>query len=174
LHIFLQGPRNIGKSTVILKTLDIISGRSPIALGGFFTWNSGGGDGTAQIFLRPAAVERRDEISLLASFDAALGRMACNLDVFEKTAVRLLAEGANADLIIMDELGFLETDAPFFRKAVHDRLAWDVPVLGVLRQGKDIPWHADIKNSPSVKLFDVTQKNRDALPQELARLLMSR
>ena len=171
MHIFLQGPRNVGKSTAIRKTLDIMSKTTSLSLGGFFTWNGGGE--TARIFLRPAIESRSDEVSLLASFDPAIGRMKCNPDVFEQTAAHLLAESASADLIIMDELGFIETDAPAFRKAVHDTLAGDVPVFGVLRQGKDIPWHDDIKKNPRVRLFDVTQENRDNLPQELARLLHS-
>jgi nucleoside-triphosphatase len=173
LHIFLQGPRNIGKSAAILKTLDIL-GEQPrdIAIAGFYTWNSR--DGGTQIFMRPAAQGREGEIYRLASYNNDRGGLECDFSVFEKAGVNILTESAGADIIVMDELGFLEAGAPAFRKAALDILDGNVPVLGVLRQGKEIPWHDEIKNHPRVSLYDVNEKNRDDLPRELAENLLKR
>ena len=165
MHIFLTGPRSIGKSTVISKTLKILMSRFSLEIGGFFTWNGGVGD--PHIYMRPARSGGEGEIYRLAGFDADKGGLVCDIQVFERDGVRLLSGSADAGLIVMDELGFLESDALCFRKAVLDILAGETPVLGVLRLG-DIPWHREIKRNPLVKLIDVSEKNRDALPQELA------
>lgn len=165
MHIFLQGPRGIGKSTVIRNTLDILTADAPLALGGFFTWNGGMDD--PHIYMRPAAIGREREIYRIASYDAEKGGMACDLSVFEKAGVSILGESAGAALIIMDELGFLEAGAPEFRRAVLKIIGGSAPVLGVLRIG-GIPWHDDIKNDPGVLLAGVTEENRGALPRKLA------
>ena len=171
MHVFLQGPRNIGKSTVIRKTLDILSAPGPVRLGGFFTWN--GGDDDPHIYIAAAesadgSGEDNNRKYRLASFDPERGGLKCDTQIFETIGVELLTDGnADADLLIMDELGFLENSAPKFRRAVLDAIAGSIPVLGVLRLG-DIKWHAEIKRDPSVALYDVNTENRDALPQVLA------
>ena len=73
----------------------------------------------------------------------------------------------------MDELGFLESDAIVFKRTVLSKLAANIPVFGVLRQG-DVPWLACIKRNPKVTLFNVDEKNRDSLPQVLATSLSKR
>jgi len=166
----LQGPKNIGKSTVILETLGLLSAAAPppLSLGGFFTWNNGKAD--PRVYMRPAGAKGGCGAILLARWDFEAGRLACDIRGFEEDGVRILESSKGADLIIMDELGFLESSADKFKRAVFDALAGEAPVLGALRLG-DVPWHRDIKRSPGVALFDVSEENRNALPQELARLL---
>jgi len=151
-----------------MKTLDLLSSQRPLVLGGFFTWNGGRDD--PHVYMRPAHTGKEDEICRLASYDAAKGSLTVNTNAFDERGSRLLAESKGADLIIMDELGFLESDAAVFRRAVMDTLAGGVPVLGVMRLG-DVPWHEAIKRHPSVTIIDVSEKNRNALPQELAAAL---
>ena len=166
MHMFLYGPLNIGKSTVVRKTIDALTENAPLAPSGFFTWN--GGESDPHIYMKPARSGTGQESFRLASWDKTNGGLICDFQAFEQDGVRLLTGLKDADLIIMDELGFLESEAPVFRQAVLDALRGNVPVLGVLRTGKDIPWHDEIKNDPRVALHEVTIKNRDALPQELA------
>lgn len=168
MHIFLQGPKRIGKSTVISKTLDILSSEIPIVPGGFFTWNGGRDD--PHVYMRPVRPGGEGEIYRLASYDFDKGGLAANISAFEEDGVRILSARDGADLIIMDELGFLESKARLFRQAVLETLEGQVPVLGVLRLG-DIPWHEEIKRSPLVSLADVNENSRDYLPRELVSLL---
>jgi len=170
MHIFLQGPRNIGKSTVIRKTLAILTSQKPLAIGGFFTWNCG--EAGKAVYLQSAKNGGEGEVYRIASQDKEKGGLLCDIEVFERDGVRLLIESKDADLVIMDELGFLESDASNFRQAVLDLIAGDIPVYGVLRLG-DVPWHAEIKRNPRIALYDVNEENRDALPKKLADALNS-
>ena len=171
MHIFLQGPRGIGKSTVILRTLDILASGNPLILGGFFTWNGGKTD--PHVYMRPARSGRENEICRLASYDAAKGGLISNISAFDVDGARLLMESKDADLIIMDELGFLESGAEAFKQAVLDTLNGSTPILGVLRLG-GVPWHEEIKRSLSVTIFEVDEKTRETLPQELALSLKNK
>jgi len=170
MHIFLQGPRRVGKSTVIRNALEILQVGSSLSLGGFFTWNGGRED--PHVYMRSAKQENENEIYRVASFKNNTVNLNCSIDVFEQEGVRILNESKEADLIIMDELGFLESNAQIFKQAVLDIIAGDIPVFGVLRLG-DVPWHLAIKRNPSVTLYDVNKENRDALPQKLAAILYS-
>ena len=73
----------------------------------------------------------------------------------------------SADLLLMDELGFLERDALLFQREVIASLDGRTPVLGVLRD-MEIPWHAPILAHPLVKTLRIDEKNRDALPERIA------
>ena len=166
MHVFLQGPRNIGKSTVLCKTLNILSAGEKLVLGGFLTWKDGRKD--PHVYMKPVLSGYEGEIYKIASYDTKIGAMTCDVQVFEQEGVHLLEQSKHADLIIMDELGFLEGKAPGFRNAVLRILAGDVPVFGVLRLG-DIPWFEEIKRNPLVRIYDVNKKNRDELPRQLAK-----
>lgn len=169
MHVFLQGIRNIGKSTVILRTIELLLLRRPLMLGGLFTWNGGKDD--PNVYMRPAGLGCEGEIYNLAKWNTQGGGLVCDTMVFEQVGARILEQSKSADLIIMDELGYLESNAPIFKQAVIDTIYGDIPVLGVLRLG-DVPWHTDIKRYPNITLLDVNEENRDALPQKLAEHIL--
>ena len=170
MHTFLQGERNIGKSTIIRKTLDIIAARNKVGLGGFFTWKND--EAMPLVYMRPAGKPEGNGVFLIAGFDKGTGRMAGDIRMFETEGVRILHDRDGAQLIIMDELGKFESEAPLFRQAVLDTLAGDIPVFGVLRLG-DAPWLDPIRSDKSISLIDVNMYNRDTLPLELAERLMA-
>ena len=170
MHIFLQGARKIGKTTVIKNTIDLLSADTPLVLGGFFTWNGGRGD--PNVYIRPARQAGENEVFRLAGFDAEKGGMISDAETFEQDGVRILEHCADSNLIILDELGFLESGAPLFKRKVLDITGGGIPVLGVLRLG-DVPWHDDIKENPAVKIYDVNENNRDTLPRLLSGILGS-
>lgn len=168
MHIFLQGNRGVGKSTVIRKTLEMLGERMEVSLGGFFTWN--GGENDPNVYLKAARPDIGGEAHRVAYYDAAARRMICDKNVFESAGARILDESADADLILMDELGYLESDAETFKKTVMKTLAGEAPVLGVLRLG-DVPWHDGIKNDKRVTIYDVNEKTRDTLPRVLSGMI---
>jgi ubiquinone/menaquinone biosynthesis C-methylase UbiE/nucleoside-triphosphatase THEP1 len=81
---------------------------------------------------------------------------------FDVYGVKLLEDcfKAYSDLIVMDELGFFESNAALFQNKVLEILDSDTPVLGVLKQ-KDIPFLNNIRNRNDVTIFVVTHGNRD-------------
>ena len=171
MHVFLQGPRGIGKSTVIQAALELLAQSHTILLGGFFTWNGGADD--PNIYIRPAEPGAVGERYRIASYGGPSLGMVCDSQIFDTVGARILresAQGETADLIVMDELGYLESDAEAFKRAVFETLSGDTPVLGVLRSG-DVPWHEPIKRDPRVMIYNVNEENRGDLPREVIRML---
>ena len=163
-HIFLTGPKRIGKSTAVQKILTLIDTDGSLSLGGFRTyWD---GDEGRKLYI--AAAADRSAQTLLA--DRSGDNMVLYPEAFDEQGVSLLADTRGKGLILMDELGFLEEESPRFRHAVLAALDGDIPVLGVLREG-NVPWHEPVKAHPRVAVYEVSLDNRDQLPSEIARIL---
>ena len=168
MRIFLQGELNVGKSTAIRKTLDILSAQRQVTLGGFFTWKSD--EVPPRVYMKPAGKIPDGVTHCIAGWDPAARRMVSDTKIFDSEGVRALRDCGGAQLMIMDELGALESGAPAFRQAVLDTLAMDIPVIGVIRLG-DIPWLNELRRDTALTFYDVNKKNRDTLPRELAAIL---
>ncbi|MCL1816052.1 MAG: nucleoside-triphosphatase [Clostridiales bacterium] len=166
MHIFLTGPRHIGKSTVIQKTISLLQEGGLRRLAGFLTY--WGTTGDSYLYIAAADPALGHEPCRLAEFKA--GSLICHAEVFDQLGVELLSSASSAQVICLDELGFLEAGSRLFKQKVLSCLKGDVPLFGVLRQG-DIPWHEPIKSHPRVTLYEVNAYNREQLPCQLAALL---
>ena len=167
MHIFLQGPLGIGKSTVIEKTIGLLSGVRRIILGGFNTYKAR--DGSPYIYISAPKQNKPAEAYCIAQLTK--DGLRVHPEVFDSEGVLLLSNIDNADLICMDELGFLERQSYMFQRRVLECLDGSVPILGVLRD-KVIPWHLPIKSHPSVSILRVNEDNRGSLPEYLYNTLI--
>ncbi|MEG1720734.1 MAG: nucleoside-triphosphatase [Pseudoflavonifractor sp.] len=162
---FLTGDLHCGKSTVVDKVL-ALSGRR---VGGFRT--AFGPDRALpnrQLYLYPAGgTALTDAAHVVAQY--AEDRPLPRPEVFDGLGVACLTEG-RPQLLIMDECGRLERDAPLVQAAILKALDGEIPVLGVLRQG--FPgWTKQIAAHPKVRVIEVTAANRDELPAWLVAQL---
>lgn len=162
-HIFLTGDKRVGKSTVLKRLLE---GETRV-VGGFRTVK------TDQLFDRPSihllpygsAEALSEENRLFFYREAEEGQIAARFDRLGLAALRACPD---AELIVMDELGFHESGALRFQAAVMHALDGDVPVIGVLQKAKS-PFLSAVQAHPKVELVTVTEENRDALPSQLKR-----
>ena len=81
-------------------------------------------------------------------------------EVFDSLGAALLEAAKPADVIVIDELGYLEAEAHGFREAVLNTLRGTKPVVGVVRQGFGA-W----RDAPLGELVTVTAENRDSVPE---------
>ena len=148
-HIFLTGDKGVGKSTLVRCLLAEGSWR----LGGFFTVKREG----KVYLLRPG------ETPCPENFLFCCGKAA---DPARFDALGCTALSVPCDVILMDELGPHESDAPAFQNAVLRALDGNIPILGVLQKA-DTPFLHQVAAHPQAHLVEVTAENRD----ELARTL---
>ena len=163
MPLFLTGTRQVGKSTALRKAL----AASGLRYGGVMT-RFDARHGERKLYLLPYSVsealpEGVPESAVCARMGAG-GRRA-DPAVFDTLGVRLLREAAadpDIDVIIIDELGFLEAEAEGFRAAVYGALRGPKPVLGVVREGL-CAW----SEAPLGEVIEVTEGNRDRVPGEI-------
>ena len=154
-HLFLTGPKGVGKSTLIRGLLAEESGRP----GGFFTVKHEGG-----VYLLPAAGEGAFTPENLLFYCGHGG----DPRRFDDLGCAALADTAGCGLLVMDELGPHEAEAVRFQAAVFRALEGDIPILGVLQQAES-DFLDRIARHPQVTVLTVSPENRDALPAALRR-----
>ncbi len=150
--------REYGKRTAGLKTLFKEDRKSPHS----FLYACGWGE--EAVF---------DEAHIIARFGG--GRPEALTGVFDTYCAGLIdraVDSRSCELIVIDELGFLEKEALKFKSAVLRALDCPKPLIAVVRQG--LPgWTGEAAERGS--LFEVREENRDRLFLMLkAELLNSR
>ena len=112
--------------------------------------------------------------ALLASvrFDVGprVGRYRVRVAALDAVAVPALAAPTGVRLVVVDEIGKMESLAPRFAAAVRAALDSPVPVLGTIaRSGGALI--AEVRRRPDVTLVEVRLENRDGLPAKIAGML---
>ena len=166
-HLLITGPPGIGKTTVLER---VVACLPPAAATGFLTRELRA-RGVRQGFV----IETLDGRSaLLASvrLDAGprVGRYRICVAALDAVAVPALAARPGVRLVVVDEIGKMESLSPRFAAAVRAALDSPVPVLGTIaRSGGALI--AEVRRRPDVMLVDVTPENRDGLPAKIAGML---
>lgn len=165
-NIFLTGQIQIGKSTVLSKVIEMLQFNFRPNIGGFCTFHI---SDNRNVFIRKFNDQPLpDNAHCVATWQR--DRMASHPQVFERFGNLLAADIKNSDLIVLDELGFLEKDANIFKSAVFQALDCPVPCVGILRKA-DIPWQLPIYDNPDNLIIEVTMANRQGLPYEIYQKL---
>ncbi len=166
-HLFLTGRIQVGKSTLLQRWL----ARTDVRTGGFFTKKEPERDGCIYVHILRAGNDDsfRDDNIL---FDCLHRNKKDAVARFNRLGTAYLEKTDSCQLIIMDEIGYMETEAEDFKKAVIRILDGSVPVIGVLRKDSS-PFIDSIKSRPDVTVIEVTEENRDELAKTLPGILKS-
>ena len=159
-HIFLVGAPGVGKSTLTEALLAHL--QRPVW--GFCSKKE---DALAQeplgspIYLYEAGKPRIQEAHRLMGWckDRKPLVIPEALDAF---APLLDREPPESHVILMDEIGFMESASPAFCKGILRHLDGDKPVIAVVKD-KDTPFLRSVREHPKGTCFYVEEKNRDSL-----------
>lgn len=153
VNVFLTGEIQVGKSTIINK---FIKANSHLKIGGFKT-----------ISYYDNKVYIMGVNDSVFKIDNCVGDKSTRQGFFNKfdtLGVELLSDFTKYDLIIMDEIGFMESKASKFRQAIMDVLKSEVDVLGVVKPiNKGLP--LEVKKDS--KILTVDLKNHNEVYDEL-------
>ena len=158
-HLFLTGPKQIGKSTVLRKLLQDRN----VKICGFRTVRILQEDGASIHMVAPSETEYTDENRI---FSRRKGILYIDPADFDRIGCGLLANCSDCDLILMDELGPNEANSEKFRQAVWNTLDGEISVYGVL-QVADSDFLDAVAARPDVQVITISQENRDSMPQRL-------
>lgn len=162
-HILICGEVGIGKSTLIARLLE----HSSRPLYGFITKKLDPDEnGFHPIYIHPAGAKTRvwEQDNMIGTCDRRTHNI--NLDVFNTLGVSYLQAKPDG-IIVMDELGFMESKADAFTQAVIHALDGEVPVIAAVKARFDVPFLNEVRAHPKTMLYMITTENRDALFSEL-------
>ena len=89
------------------------------------------------------------------------------LDAFNILGVTYIQEAVPDGIIVMDELGFFESQAEEFTSAVLHALSGDIPVIAAVKSRTDVPFLNAVRAMPRADTFYITPENRDMLFEQL-------
>ena len=163
MNVFLTGNVQVGKSTVIKRFLEK-ENISPLGFTTHLDRSTGvltikiiGKDGDREI-KAAAPIGGSRPVPDIEAFDRA-GKMLTDMDT------------SDCDMLIMDELGFMERDAHVFTDAVPAMLDRGIRTVGVLRNKPDGPFWDMLHERDDTVILTVDEENRDDIPDIIARYM---
>lgn len=158
-NIFLEGKIKVGKTFVLNKILQILN----IKFGGFKTIPIYENDKKV-CFKLINLYKYEEDIVAIYNID---GNLIVNSNVFDELGVKSLDDALeNCDLIVMDELGFLEDNSNRFKEKVFEILTSEKKVIAVIKEKKNSFLNQIIKYG---KVYKVNLKNKESIIEEIIK-----
>jgi nucleoside-triphosphatase len=164
-RILLTGLPGSGKTTVVCRLAGLLAGRS---LAGFHTEEIR--DAGQRVGFRATTLSGHSCVLAHVRLGGPhrVGRYGVDIHAFEELVLPELVRPC--EVMLIDEIGRMECYSSAFTEMVGKLLDAGRPLVATvaLRGGGII---AEAKNRPDVEVWQVTQANREELPQRLADLL---
>ncbi|MDH7556652.1 MAG: NTPase [Candidatus Methanosuratincola sp.] len=167
----LTGPPGIGKTTVLLRAVELLRRR------GF----SVGGIATREVRDRATGARVGFEILDLSSGRSGwlarasqgpgprVGRYLVDLASLDAVGASAVLEGAaRSDVVAVDEVGPMELLSQRFRGAVEAALGSGKPMVATVHFRSEDPAILKLKGREDAEVFVVSVENRDSLPGTVA------
>lgn len=169
-NILITGRPRVGKSTLVLRIVESLKEQG-LSLGGFYTLEVR--EGNRRIGFDIHTLDGRVGRLARVGFESRhrLGKYGVDMEQFEGIALLALEDAIeDKDVIIIDEIGYMELKSRRFREAVLKALDSNRPVLAtVMRNRFDFP--DKIKARDDVELMVVRVDNRERLLGEILGML---
>lgn len=172
--LLLTGPPGVGKTTVLLKTVDSLKARG-VAVGGMISREA-----------REGSVRVGFEILDLTSGKCGwlahvnqpsgpqVGKYRVNLRDLETIGAAAILEAAEKCAVVaVDEVGPMELYSQKFKQAVEHALVSNRLVLAVVHAKARDALIDEAKKREDAQTFTVTAENRGSLPEKLSSLAWS-
>ena len=172
-NIFLTGPPSVGKTTIIKKVIEKIN--KPIT--GFYTEEIREADKRIGFLL----ITLDGKKGYLAHQDIKsnyyIRRYGVSIENIENLSIPSITPKTKDDIIIIDEIGKMECFSEKFKIAATNALNSSNIVIGTIAIG-GTDFIQNIKKRHDIKIYEVTQNNRDELPiiieEEILKLYMTK
>ena len=167
-NILICGPPGVGKTTLIKKILENINLRA----GGFYTEEIR--ENNRRVGFKIISLDNQEGILAHISIKNSrrVGRYGVNIYDLENIGVKSLSQALrDDDLIIVDEIGKMETFSDKFKDKVLDCLNSEKFVLATIGIGGD-KFISKIKERKDIVLFTINIENRDRLIDRISSLIL--
>ena len=170
--VFPTGEPGCGKTSAIQRICDLlaIKGAKP---GGIISRESRVGGIRVGFTLEDLMTHQTGSLAHIDLRDGPrVGKYRVNLDDIQRVGVMAMRRAlAEADVVIIDELGPMELHSTPFVLVVETALASQKPLVGTIHKHATHPLVAAIKSNPAYQVIEVTSDNREEIPKRIMELL---
>jgi nucleoside-triphosphatase THEP1 len=165
-HILITGLPGTGKTTMILSLVERLSGTKA----GFITKekrDEGKRTGFVIETISPSGEKKTAPLAARSQKGMPrVGSYRVFVDSIENVAVPSISE--EADFIVIDEIGKMECTSNRFKEAVLSAMGGRGRVIATIAK-KGVGFIKEVKDRGDVRIFEVTNRNRDSLLETLIR-----
>ena len=163
--MFLTGNPGVGKTTLIRAIAQRLEG---IMCAGFYTEDTR--QSSQRTGFRIVTLDGQEgTLATLGRQKPTVGKYSIHVEEFEKLVLMQLDQVTTpADLYVIDEIGKMELLSRQFRIRIVELLAQPTNLLATITK-KGNGFADQLKRRSDIEIIEVTRKNRDELPDELAR-----
>ena len=161
MKLFLTGESRVGKSTALQRALEMV-GLEAFGVETYFR------EGTRDLHIR-AYGSKAPGFFLARMPEGTGGDLRYGFDVM---GAGLLREARRrGEIIVVDEIGFLEEHCQGYRKELLNCLEGPKPLLAVLgRRGR--LWMEEVLDRRDVQILELVPGNREEAPIRIAQMLL--
>ncbi len=159
-NIFFTGEKGVGKSTIIKKIIKNVD----CSIGGFIQEKELSGGNKR---FRVKSLYNLDDSYIIGFYDKKENELHWDINTFDIISRDVLLKSLqDRELMILDELGYMEEKAPLFQKIVFRMLDSSKPVIGVLKKcnGNFVRKIAERKD---VQVIEIDKDNRDLMERKI-------
>lgn len=162
--MFITGRPGIGKTSVLLRALDVLKTRG-YKVGGMISREAREGGVRVGFEVFDLETGRR---GWLAHVNQPTGPQVSKyrVNLSDLNAIgtsSILNAVASADVVIVDEIGPMELFSSAFKEAVTQAIRSEKPVVGTIHQGARDPLITAIRAREDAEILEVTYENRGSL-----------
>ena len=164
--LLLTGTPGVGKTTVLMKAIDALKEKG-ICVGGMLSRETRAGGKRVGFEILDLSSGKRGWLAHVnQKTGPRVGRYHVNLNDLEFIGAKAIADAVeNCDVIAIDEIGPMELFSGKFKEVVRKALKNHKPVLAVVHWKASDKLINEAKELEDSKMFSVTQKSRDILPE---------
>lgn len=170
-NILLTGRPRAGKSTLILRIVEKLKRAGVAKIGGFYTLEAS--EGGKRIGFDINTLDGRKGRLARVGIESRLrlGKYGIDMEQFEEIALSALSRAIEQDdIIVIDEIGFMELKSRRFQELVEKALDSQKPVIAtIMKNSFDFPDR--IKAREDVRLITVRADNREKLVNEVVEII---
>ncbi len=176
-NILIGADKGVGKTYLVNKLKEELKDKN---IQGYFTLmhkdkideNNNG----FKIYMYPAnqSIENRKETK--ENYIGSCNKIdkTINKDIFAKLGVELLSEADKDDVVIMDEIGYFESDVDEFTKKVYEVLEGPNHVIATIKERYDNDYINNVrayKDREDTIFIKLTKENRDEVFAQLEKIV---
>ncbi len=172
IKIGLSGLPGVGKTTTLIKTIEILEEEGYV-VGGMITEELRE-NGRRTGFYVLDWMTKEKKVFAHKDFESRhrVGRYGIDINALEEVGIKALQEAMEkADIIVIDEIGKMEVESKKFVQTVREILEMDKHLIMTLHKKSRNSLLQEIRRRDDIRMLEVTPINRNLLPFKIVQLI---
>ncbi len=172
IKIGLSGLPGVGKTTTLIKTIEILE-EEGFVVGGMITEELRE-DGRRTGFYVLDWMSKEKKVFAHKNYESRyrVGKYGIDIGILEEVGIGALQRAMEeADVIVIDEIGKMEVESKKFVAVVREILDMDKHLIMTLHKKSRNPLLQEIRRRDDIRMLEVTPINRNLLPFKIVQLI---